>query len=146
MKRTKRKGDPRSAAFYESQRGSVSAWAKDPVPAKVAPSGSVVISIRLAVGEIEAVRRAAAAYGVTVTNLVRGAILRSVYARPDFDVRSGQCVRAPITLVGGHQAMIGGYTIPPATAGAGSARLYPESLSAPPRPGSLLRNGASLLG
>lgn len=108
--------DPRSAAFYENRRGDISPWSAEPVPARVASSGSVVVSIRLAIGELEAVRRAAAHYGMTLSDLVRTAILRTIYAPPAMAVGSGEFTRSGITTV--HGLAGGAYCMSAPTRGA----------------------------
>lgn len=89
-----RKQDPKvrpgTAAYYESRRGDLSEWSTEPARAKVTATGTVVVSIRMDVGEVEAVRRAAHDYGMTVSELVRSALLQSAYSRPQVTVGSAQ--------------------------------------------------------
>lgn len=73
-------------------------WSSEPVAARVAPTGTVVLSIRLAVGEIEAVRHAAADYRMTVSDLVRSALLQTIYAKPTITVGSGSYTRSSVAV------------------------------------------------
>lgn len=98
-KRRDPKNDPRSAAFYESRRGDMSMWSSEPVHAKVETTGSVVVSIRMGVGEVEAVRRAASDYGMTVSDLVRSAILQTIHSPPPITVGPGAFTRSVVAGV-----------------------------------------------
>jgi len=73
-KKTRPRGGATLAKKYEPHRGDVSGWSAEAVPAKVTTSGTVLFSVRLPVEELEAMRRAAVSYGVTVSDLVRSAV------------------------------------------------------------------------
>ncbi|MFQ5879556.1 MAG: DUF6290 family protein [Dehalococcoidia bacterium] len=70
------------AQLFEERRGDMSLWAEKPTRAKVRKGGSVVFSIRFTPDELEMLRRRADVQGITVSELIRQAVLESMAEPP----------------------------------------------------------------
>ena len=65
-----------TAEFYESRRGDMSLWSKEPSKADVTRGGSIVFSLRFNKDELALLRERAAVAGVTISQFIRRAAIR----------------------------------------------------------------------
>ena len=83
----KRATEAQLVGFFEARRGDLSLWSGKPSKANIKPGGSTVFSVRFSRLELDFLRQRAEAQGVTMSELIRRSVLKTI-EQPDFGIVS----------------------------------------------------------